>query len=336
MNLRDLPDRTLLERTEGLVKREREVLTEILHHLREIERRRLFSELGFKSLFDYATKKLGYADDQAARRISAMRLLKELPQIEEKVASGALSLTNLNLAQTLFRQEQKAEAGFSQQEKLKLLAQLENQPKREAEKIILSRSSEPIRFRPDRVRQVSETTIEIKFMADSELQLKLERIKGLLAHSHPNMSLAEAVNYLCDLGIKNLDPSKKPGHGNSRTPVTAPAGKIQSLSAPDVCLPDRKLPESKLPRSKRQSPAPALKRRISVSTRREVWRSAGSKCQNCGSAHALQIDHIQPIALGGENDRQNLRLLCRSCNQRTAITKLGFVKMERFFRGPER
>lgn len=29
---------------------------------------------------------------------------------------------------------------------------------------------------------------------------------------------------------------------------------------------------------------------------------------------AFQIDHIQPLALGGSNDRFNLQLLCGSCN----------------------
>lgn len=90
MNLRNVSDQVLLEKTENLVKQERELLTQVLHHLREIESRRLFSSLGFKSLFDYAVKKLGYSADQAARRISAMRLLKEIPELEEKIESGAL------------------------------------------------------------------------------------------------------------------------------------------------------------------------------------------------------------------------------------------------------
>jgi hypothetical protein len=44
MNLRKLTDLSLLEKTTELVQRERELLTEILHHLLEIERRRLFSQ----------------------------------------------------------------------------------------------------------------------------------------------------------------------------------------------------------------------------------------------------------------------------------------------------
>ena len=43
-----------------LVQEERELLTSVLAHLREIERRRLFCDLGFSSLFSYAVEKLGY------------------------------------------------------------------------------------------------------------------------------------------------------------------------------------------------------------------------------------------------------------------------------------
>ncbi len=73
MDLRNLKDQELLLRIESLVQKEREVLGEILHHLREIERRRLFSDLGYQSLFEYAVKKLGYADDQAALAVQAGR-----------------------------------------------------------------------------------------------------------------------------------------------------------------------------------------------------------------------------------------------------------------------
>ena len=44
MNLKNLSDDSLISNTKNLVHKEREIITEILHHLREIERRRLFSK----------------------------------------------------------------------------------------------------------------------------------------------------------------------------------------------------------------------------------------------------------------------------------------------------
>ncbi|PIT99630.1 MAG: hypothetical protein COT74_11590, partial [Bdellovibrionales bacterium CG10_big_fil_rev_8_21_14_0_10_45_34] len=66
MNPKDLKDQELLSKTKSLVQKERELLTEVLQHMREIDRRKLFSDLGYRSLFDYAVKELGYSEGQAA------------------------------------------------------------------------------------------------------------------------------------------------------------------------------------------------------------------------------------------------------------------------------
>lgn len=67
---------------------------------------------------------------------------------------------------------------------------------------------------------------------------------------------------------------------------------------------------------------------ISARLRDEIWMRADNKCEKCGSQHALQIDHIKPKAKGGSNDPDNLRLLCRNCNQRAAIEEFGADQME--------
>ena len=104
MNLKSLTDEQLFTATKSLAAAERTLLTKVLWHLAEIQRRKALSP-SYKSLFEYSLKELGYSEDQAARRIAAMRLLVELPEIEPKIASGELSLTTLGLAQTHFRNE---------------------------------------------------------------------------------------------------------------------------------------------------------------------------------------------------------------------------------------
>src|SRR6202042_2570874 len=102
MNLKTLSDDSLHNGNIETAREEREVLSRMLHRLRETERRRLFSKYKCSSLFDYAVKFLKYSSDQADRRIKAMRLLRDLPEVEEKINSGALNLTNMALVQTLF------------------------------------------------------------------------------------------------------------------------------------------------------------------------------------------------------------------------------------------
>jgi len=204
MNLHKLADDALISKTESLVGEERETLAQVLHHIKEIERRRLFSELGYKSIFEFAVRRLGYSEDQAYRRISAMRLLKELPQIEQQIVSGELSLTNIALAQKLFRQKNPTQASaFTTNEKIKLLKSLNNKTKREAEKITLSLCSLPETIKPDRFTAVTENEIELKFVASSQLREKIEKLKGRFAHKHPSLTLGELFEKLCDEALEN-------------------------------------------------------------------------------------------------------------------------------------
>ncbi len=53
-----MADGALLENVRALAGREREITLEVLHHLKEIERRRLFVDLGYPSLFEYAVRDL--------------------------------------------------------------------------------------------------------------------------------------------------------------------------------------------------------------------------------------------------------------------------------------
>ena len=75
MNLRKLKDDELLASIQSEVQKERQTLIVILQHLREIEVRKLFSELGYPSLFDFAVSELKYSRGEAGRKIQAMRLL---------------------------------------------------------------------------------------------------------------------------------------------------------------------------------------------------------------------------------------------------------------------
>ncbi len=124
--LRKLPDQVLLDQTSALVKVERETTTQILHHLQELERRRLFAVLGFSSLFSYCVESLGYSESSAQRRISSMRLLKSLEpevakEVETKIQEGTLSLSVLAQAQSFFQEEAKANHALSSLEKKEVL-----------------------------------------------------------------------------------------------------------------------------------------------------------------------------------------------------------------------
>lgn len=98
-------NKELHEKLKYLVRTERNLLTTILDHLAEVRRRRIYTELGYSSLFNYCTKELNYSESAAVRRIQALKLTEELPEIKDKLNSGALNLSTISLAQTFFQKE---------------------------------------------------------------------------------------------------------------------------------------------------------------------------------------------------------------------------------------
>ncbi len=324
MSLQNLSDKALLTNTEILVARARELRTEILHHLREIERRRLYADLQQPSLFAYCVNILKYSNAQADRHIKAMRLLKELPQIEEKITSGELSLTSAAKVKEFFNQEEKV-APMNLEAKMQVVKKLENKSTREVEKILLQQSSSPAPEVKERIRQVSTAVAEVKFAADDKLLAKMRRLQGLLAHRNPNMKTSELIDTLCEIALDKLDPVRK----NS-----AKAAANKSSPAPEVKPRSPKDPQANAREGlqKAKSATTTKRKYILVKIKKEVWQKAEGKCTNCRGEYALQIDHKTPISQGGSSEVENLRLLCRKCNQRAAITKIG-NEMHRYLDG---
>jgi hypothetical protein len=298
INLKNLTDQILLENMKNLARYERGILTQILHHLREIEKRRLYSVLKYSSLFAYALGELKYSEAQADRRIRAMRLLRDLPesesnQIETKINSGSLSLTNVVLAQSLFSKERAAGRPLETQSKVEFLRRLENLSTRDAQKLACE-------VNPS--MKLKSQELNFDSIRDDKLREKLLRVKGLFAHINPNMNLGELLNRLCDNELeKKLKPKMK---GEMREKTRSDSQISKSPSAPKV----NSLAEIK----------------------RQVWRRDNGQCTNCKSTFALQVDHKFPRALGGENTLENFRLLCRNCNQRAAIQIFGVSKMGKY------
>jgi 5-methylcytosine-specific restriction endonuclease McrA len=50
--------------------------------------------------------------------------------------------------------------------------------------------------------------------------------------------------------------------------------------------------------------------------RKAVIKRDGAVCRVCGAVDDLCIDHIVPVAKGGQDELSNFQVLCRSCNSR--------------------
>ena len=107
INLKHIRNDQLLLQTKNLVRKERQINIQVLQHLQEIEKRKLYLDRGFPSLFEYAVKELGYSHSAAYRRIKSMRLCRDIPQAVSKIKTGSLNLTTASQLQTFFEKKKR-------------------------------------------------------------------------------------------------------------------------------------------------------------------------------------------------------------------------------------
>ena len=62
---------------------------------------------------------------------------------------------------------------------------------------------------------------------------------------------------------------------------------------------------------------------FSAEMKLDLHKSQGGKCMYCGrkpGIDLMDVDHKNPMAKGGSDQKRNLQLLCRSCNTRKGAT----------------
>jgi len=281
-NVKSLCDEGLLAQTDYLVAEERQNTILILRHLREIEIRRLFIDLGFSSMYEYCIKHIKYSEGQTQRRLSSARLFTELPEIENKIQVGDLNITSLSKIQSFLKVEESAENELSREEKLDLICHLENKSTREIEKDLVRFSNKPAlmaeKFKVATSMPVlgEELVSFAKFEAllnDTQSKL-LTEFKNLFAHELSDFSDGAILNFLLEKIVNQK--KKKLGLSEKKEATT--------INAP--------LPSA--PKVKQQ------RAHIPIVTQRKVWARANSCCEHkdikshtrCNSKHALEIDHV--------------------------------------------
>jgi hypothetical protein len=303
MNLKHLSDEELHQKTLILVSQERCVTTEILHHLREVSVRRLYAAKGYSSLWEYCIGELRYSEPAAQRRIAAMKILAEIPEIEEKLHAGKLSLSIVSHVQSVCKKKPHL--------KREALKAVEGKSRRQAEMVLAAIA--PQKALPEKRRALNESQTEVRFVVSKELDAKLERIKNLTSHKKFNPSYAELIEMMADMVLDRIDPEKKRKSNSKSFELPPPAEVRKRISG-------------------------TATRYIRAETKRAVFERAGSRCEyvdkdtkhRCEETKCLQIDHVIPFAHGGNNDLTNLQLLCAAHNRFRAIQTYGLEKMKPF------
>jgi hypothetical protein len=198
-----------------------------------------------------------------------------------------------------------------------VLEKLEGKSSRECEQELLKLSSVPLELaKPEKRRQLDDTHSELKLVVDADFLEKLDRIQALRSHASPSMGYAELLEFMADEVLKRLDPIEK-----EKAKKTTKPERLDTTSPPASEV--KQVPPS--------TPNKHLRVPIPASVKRHVWLRDHGKCgfihaetgKTCDSSYFLELDHIHPVALGGDNDPENLRLRCRAHNQRNSVKVFG-------------
>lgn len=314
-----ISDSELLEKVSSFVQCERRMTAEIIETIKEVDRRRLYLNLGFPSLFEYMTKHLGYSPGSAQRRIDSARMLRDVPELKEHLQSGELNLTQVSTLARAVRQKQKITT-VTASEKKKILVAIQSLDISKTEKTIAQMLDVPIQTAERKSTQQDES-VRVELTFSKEQFLLLGEVRSLMSHVNPAASITDIFEYLAQRFIKQKTGVQR-SQARSAPNTTIPQGVTQieettSTARMAVDQASKKMDQHShlKPRTRLSANSAANPRYIPLPIRKQLlqkqsccqWKTNG---RICGSQFQLQIDHIQPVWADGTSAPHNLQLLC--------------------------
>jgi len=343
LNLKNLSAKNLAGNLESLVRSERKITAEILEYVKEIDRRRLYIELGHTSLFAYLTKGLRYTPASAQRRIEAARLMKTVPEISEDIANGALNLSQVALVAQGIREkiagDKKAQSagragsdhpgalkagGDAQQTALQLFEQIKHKDIA-ATQIAVAKKLDLKMKRHEAKRFQKDESLRLEITLSPEQQKLFAQARELLSHVKHNPNWIELFELLAKDSIKMRDPLAKKGRSTAASSTQVVRG-VKPVAEADcrtratgAVAPQRHpliAGGAKFGTTANwRAPIPSAVKRVVLQRDKCCrWRDPRTGVQ-CSSRFQLQLDHIDPIREGGGNAPENLQLLCSVHNR---------------------
>jgi hypothetical protein len=317
-----LSDRELLARLPEVRGLERRAIADVIAHLAEVERRRLYLAEACSSMYTFCIERLGYSENEAHTRLQVARLCSRFPEALEALESGSIHLTGLALLCPKVTEANARE----------LLDEARGKTRREIEALLARRfprpdvlpsitplqatlleqggsdpgalseqSAQPAPARTElvpprsRVEPLSAASFRVEFTASAELRQKLELAQNLLSHAVSTGDLAALFERAID-ELLAAELKRRMGAGKPRA--------------------RRSLREGS--------------RHVPVDVSRAVWARDGFQCtfvdehgHRCSEKRFITLEHRHPFARGGPPTVDNLALLCQAHNAHRAREVFG-------------
>jgi 5-methylcytosine-specific restriction endonuclease McrA len=334
---------SLLEQLKILLARHRLLTAEVLHVLAEVDRRRLWAEAGYSSLYAFCVGELGLAEDAAFRRMRAARMARRYPVILDMVADGRLHLSALVLLHPHIKPWNATD----------LLAAATRKTKHEIRTMLAERYPQddvktqvrPVRAAAGFQQRTAESAGNPAVGSVAEVvepldELAPEPVAGEIPEP------ARGIDMSAHSVVAPLAPQRYSVQFTMDEEMHADLIRAQELLGPQADgdrvrsvfrralrelvtnLEKRKFAATDKPRIRVRQAVQG--RQIPSYVKREVRERDQGQCtfvaengKRCGSRSKLEFDHVVPVAKGGMSTVENIRLLCRAHNQLEADHAFG-------------
>lgn len=309
---------------------------ELIETLMEVDRRKLWAEDGYSSLYRYCVDLHRMSEGQAYRRIAAARVAHDFPKVLDMIARGDLHLAGIAVLRKHLTKENGPEVlrratGKTCAELRILVAELAPKPDVSSS---LTRVPEPkpaegpglfdasptknapeaptvsrpaarrvptTKVAPRSVGANSEVRYKLETMISESTRAKLAKAQALCAHAIPSGDTDALLDRALDALIEQ----------------------------------ETKRKHAKVDKPRRPSARRKHEKTIPANVKRAVHERDEGRCsyhsptgKRCDETSALEYDHVKPLAHGGKSTVDNVRLLCRAHNQLEADRKLGRTYMD--------
>lgn len=309
-----LSDQDLEVSLKNLVQEERNLLHEILLHIREVDRRKLYLDRARSSLFDYLVTDLGFSSSAAMRRIEASRFLIQVPELAASIQEGKINLTQVGeLSRALKEKERETGEKVDLRLKKHVLLKMENKSTKQTQKILAQELD--LQLRPVEEKRIQKNdSVFIQMTLTAKQYEKLMQAKDQLAHVHvqqgKDFSLNQIIETLCDRVLNEKSATRKVTKLRNVAVATQEDAPPGNPNAPDQA------------KAKKYSLATTSDSCVSEIQTYCQYRDplTGNVCKN---TFALERDHIHPLWAGGADTPENIQILCSAHNKHRYLKQAG-------------
>ena len=262
--------------------------------LQLIDERRIFSNLGYTSLFDYSVRALKLSESTASNFITVARKSKIIPELKMAISAGDITVSKARKITSVLTPENQAH----------WIGLAKTLPKQKLEKEIAKVMPETLT--PERSRYVSETRIELKMGVSEKLMEKLKRSQNLVSQKlKKSASLEDTLGELVELFLSKQDPVEKAKRVTST--------KVKDFSQQQ----DSSTSETRKGLTSNAIASVHGTRYLNAGLKHQIRLRDGFQCAHlsedgvrCQSKRWLEIHHRVPLSLGGSNNLSNFQTLC--------------------------